>query len=464
MSVINKMLRDLDKRGGMAPREASARAREIESIPLPREKGPARMIVAGAIATIVVVAGALFLVPGLHFWEKPDVSAKVKLPVPTVTTPTITQAAPKVAAAPSTPLATNAVATESSPKESTATPAVAAQPAQAPAAAAESPKVAMAEPPKASATETAKVAAPEQAKATQAAPPKAATPEPAKTAQVAPPKAATPEPAKAPAPEPAKIAQAAPARAAVAEVAKVAPPEPAKAAVPEPAKVAIAITPAADPSVQGATRAPAPDTARSRISVDRQEKSISRAESAAAQYRIGGEWVTRGQVEPAMAAYAEALRLDPSHFAARQALVVLLLERGQMKEAQDLLREGVKVAPGNTSWTMLLARLQVEAGDAAGAVDTLEKGLPNAANQPEYRGFLATVLQMQSRHREAIAHYEASVRLAPDSGRWLTGLGISLEEEKRIPEARDAFRRALDTNTLGRDLQSFVERKLRQMQ
>ena len=450
MSVINKMLRDLDKRGGMAPRDPTARAREMEPIPLPRETGPNRMVAAGAIAAIVVVAaaGALFFVPALRFWEKPDVAAKIKLPAPVVATPTTPQAAPKIAAAPVAPPVTNTVAPESPAKEATPAPTVAAQPAQAPSAAAELPKVVVAESPKASTTEPAKIA----------------TPEPARTAQVAAPKAATPDPAKAAVAEPAKIAQAAPAKVAVAEVAKVATPEPPKVSAPEPAKPAIVMTPIVDPIPQVATRPPAPDTGRSRISVDRQEKSITRAESAAAQYRTGGEWVTRGQVEPAMAAYAEALRLDPSHFAARQALVVLLLERGQMKEAQDTLHEGVRVAPGNTSWTMLLARLQVEASDAAGAADTLEKGLPSAANQAEYRGFLATVLQMQSRHREAIAHYEAAVRLAPDSGRWLTGLGISLEEEKRIPEARDAFRRALDTNTLGRDLQSFVERKLRQLQ
>jgi MSHA biogenesis protein MshN len=71
---------------------------------------------------------------------------------------------------------------------------------------------------------------------------------------------------------------------------------------------------------------------------------------------------------------------------------------------------------------------------------------------------------MQSRHREAIAHYEASLRVVPESARWLTGLAISLEEEKRLTEARDAYRRALAAGGLPRDLEAYAERKVKQLQ
>jgi MSHA biogenesis protein MshN len=137
--------------------------------------------------------------------------------------------------------------------------------------------------------------------------------------------------------------------------------------------------------------------------------------------------------------------------------------RGRGAEAQGVLREGLAALPENTAWAMLLARLQVEGGDKAGALATLDGALPYAKNRPDYHAFVGTVLQMQGRHKEAIAHYEISVRLSPESGRWLTGLAISLEEEQRLPEAREAYQRALATNTLAPDLRTFVERKLRQL-
>jgi len=174
--------------------------------------------------------------------------------------------------------------------------------------------------------------------------------------------------------------------------------------------------------------------------------------------------MNQGRVELALGTYASVLRLDPKHVAARQTMVVLLMERGRMAEAQSVLRDGLLALPDHTAWAMLLARIQVEAGNAAGALETLESALPYAKDRPDYHAFVGTVLQMQGRHKEAIAHYEIAVRLSPGSGRWLTGLAISLEEEKRVPEARDAYSRALATRTLGQDLQAFVERKLGQLQ
>jgi MSHA biogenesis protein MshN len=173
--------------------------------------------------------------------------------------------------------------------------------------------------------------------------------------------------------------------------------------------------------------------------------------------------MNQGRAEPAIDAYAGALRFDPKHAAARQALVALLMGRGRGAEAQGVLREGLAALPDNTAWAMLLARLQVEGGDKAGALATLDGALPYAKNRSDYHAFVGTVLQLLGRHKEAIAYYEIAVRLSPDSGRWLTGLAISLEEEKRLPEAREAYQRALATNTLGPDLRAFIERKLGQL-
>jgi len=213
----------------------------------------------------------------------------------------------------------------------------------------------------------------------------------------------------------------------------------------------------------GKVAAPAPDAPKGSISIERQDRDASRPERASAEYRNGLELMNQGRVELAFDAYLNAVRLDPKHAAARQALIALLMGRGRTAEAQGVLREGLAALPENTAWAMLLARMQVEGGDRAGALATLDGALPYAKNQPDYHAFVATLLQMQGRHKEAIAHYDIAVRLSPASGRWLTGLAISLEEDKRLPEAREAYQRALATNTLAPDLRAFVDRKLAQL-
>ena len=93
----------------------------------------------------------------------------------------------------------------------------------------------------------------------------------------------------------------------------------------------------------------------------------------------------------------------------------------------------------------------------------MQKSAPAAQSNPEYAARLAGLLQRQARHKEAIENYQAALRLAPGSGVWLMGLGISLHALNRSGEAQDAFRRARATNTLNPELQAFVDQRLKQL-
>lgn len=210
-----------------------------------------------------------------------------------------------------------------------------------------------------------------------------------------------------------------------------------------------------------ADSAPAGDSV---VSVGRGKPAQSLSATVAQDYRSALETMNQGHAEQAIKAFAGVLRLDPKHLAARQSLVFLLTQRGQTGEAQTILREGLTLIPENAAWAMLLARMQAGANDAASALETLDKTLPHARNRADYHALFGTVLQMLSRHQDAITHYQIAVRIEPQAGRWLAGLGISLDEQKRLPEAREAFQRALATRSLDGELQAFVERKLKLLQ
>ena len=80
-----------------------------------------------------------------------------------------------------------------------------------------------------------------------------------------------------------------------------------------------------------------------------------------------------------------------------------------------------------------------------------------------YLGVMATLMQMQGRHADAVGYYQAATRISPEAGRWLIGLGLSLEELQRPLEAKDAYVRARDTGKLAREHQALVDQKLRQL-
>jgi len=190
----------------------------------------------------------------------------------------------------------------------------------------------------------------------------------------------------------------------------------------------------------------------------RQESGAQRAEG---EYRHALSALQDGRMTEAVAALEQALKLDPTHDAARQTLVGLLIEAKHSEEAIRYLQAGLALDPRQPALAMLLARLQIEGG--GNGIDTLLRTLPYAGHNADYHAFLAGALQRAQRHREAAEQYQAALRAAPGNGVWWMGLGMSLQAERRNAEALDAFQRARASGALSAELQAFVERRLQQL-
>jgi MSHA biogenesis protein MshN len=192
-------------------------------------------------------------------------------------------------------------------------------------------------------------------------------------------------------------------------------------------------------------------------------KQVSPVQQADAEFRKAAALMQQGRIDDALAGYKAALRLDAGHDAARQALVALLLKGKHGADAEHVLQDRLNSKPDHIGFTMMLARLQVERGAIAEATATLEKALPYANSQADYHAFLAALLQRQDHNDEAIAHYQTALQFAPNNGNWLMGYGIALQAAKRNAEAKDAFKHALDTQTLSPELQAFIKKKIEEL-
>ena len=190
----------------------------------------------------------------------------------------------------------------------------------------------------------------------------------------------------------------------------------------------------------------------------RQETGAQRAEG---EYRRALASLQEGRMNETVASLEQALKYEPTHEAARQTLVGLLIEANRTDEAMRQLQLGLTLDARQPAMAMLLARLQIERG--GNGIDTLTRTLPYAGNDADYRAFLAAALARQQRHREAAEQYQQAVRAMPSNGVWWMGLGISLQAEKRNGEALDAFQRARASGGLSQELQGFVERRIQQL-
>lgn len=389
MSLINRMLQDLDARAGQPG--AAPLPTDIRAVPPPERSLPWKRVAVAAGAALAL--GALGLAGWRVLGQKPapivPQTAPAALSAPPV--PPVLVAGPAAALAPAPVVA---IEIPVPPRQDDASPAAAAVNADTPAAAEPSPRTQV-------------------------------------RTQV-----------RAPAP-------AAPAAKAVRPAARKVEKKQPEAAPTAPAKKDRAGAPKA---VAGAPAAAA--SARS----GRVETAAQRAENA---YRRALASLEDGRVTEAMSQLEAALKADPRHEASRQTLVSLLIEAKRPDEAIRQLGAALALDPRQPAMAMLMARLQVERGSPG--IDTLLRTLPYAAGNGDYHAFLAGMLAREGRHREAAEYYGVALRTAPQNGVWWMGLGLSLQAEKRNPEAAGAFRKALDSGSLSAELQGFVERKLKQL-
>ena len=192
-----------------------------------------------------------------------------------------------------------------------------------------------------------------------------------------------------------------------------------------------------------------------------QLKKVSPQQRAENEFNKANQAVREGRTNDALAGYESALLADPTYKPARRAWAGLLVSLKRNIEAEPVLQRGLKRDSHDTGFAMLLARLQVERGDVPLALETLQKTLPYAGEQADYQSFVAALQQRQGNHDEAVAHYQTALKLSPNNGLWLMGMGISLQALQRKEEARDAYQRALATNSLSAQLQAYVQQKLK---
>lgn len=184
-------------------------------------------------------------------------------------------------------------------------------------------------------------------------------------------------------------------------------------------------------------------------------------DAADIEYRKAMVAVRQGTIADAVVGLEAALRLDPRHVAARQALLSVWVEQGRWREAQALAIAGLTLDPGQTGWAMAAARLQLEQGQPADAEATMSRHQAYARQSADYQAFHGLLLQKLQRPRDAIARYQAALALRPGEGRWWYGLATALIQDQQAVEARAAFEKALAAGNLPPELTAAVEQRLR---
>lgn len=196
-------------------------------------------------------------------------------------------------------------------------------------------------------------------------------------------------------------------------------------------------------------------------SIEKRMATQSPTQRAQALYRQGLELIGSGHGRQALERLLEALKLDAGLNPARIHAASLLLEQGRGAEAEALARDGLAMSTDDPQLPTLLARLMADRGDSAGALAMLGRSERLAADG---FGLRAGLRAQQGDFRRALPDYEQAVRLQPGNSLWWLGLGVALEAEGRLPQARQVYARAQAIGLGRHDLNTFVDQKLQSLE
>jgi len=148
-------------------------------------------------------------------------------------------------------------------------------------------------------------------------------------------------------------------------------------------------------------------------------------------------------LDRAIAAYREAIRLKPSLTAYHASLGEALAENGQLDEAIAAYREAIRLKPDWAGAYHLLGLAFFERGFLDEAVATCREAIRLSPDWAVAHYNLGNTLRKKGLLDEAIAAYHEAIRLKPDLAEAYHNVGIVLDDKGLLDEAITAYREAI---------------------
>jgi len=165
--------------------------------------------------------------------------------------------------------------------------------------------------------------------------------------------------------------------------------------------------------------------------------------NAAAAYELAGLRFAQGDLEGAIAAYSDSLRLDPRNAAAGNNLGVALIKAGRFEEAIGALEAALAVRPAYARALTNLGKALREAARPGDAISRLREALASEPNHVPALVNLGDALAAIGELDAAEQALETAIRLNPGMVEAHMTLGIVHLQAERLPESLAALHTAV---------------------
>ncbi|UJF21986.1 tetratricopeptide repeat protein [Shewanella sp. OMA3-2] len=213
---------------------------------------------------------------------------------------------------------------------------------------------------------------------------------------------------------------------------------------------------------QGANNRPASQQAvASNMKVT--EVTLTKAQLAKVLFQKAQVAEKEKRLSDASSGYLEAIILDPSLHSARKQLVGIYYAQNNVNTAIRLLESGVGMFPSHWEFYLIKANIENALQEYSTALQSLSYIDDNSGYVKDKWVFQGEVAQKVAQYSLAESAYRSLLTLESTQAKWWMGLAYALDSQQQYAKAAEAYRSALNYPGLSNTAIEFVEQRLAQL-
>lgn len=169
------------------------------------------------------------------------------------------------------------------------------------------------------------------------------------------------------------------------------------------------------------------------------------------------------RLSDASSGYLEAIILDPSFHAARKQLVSIYYAQNNANTAIRLLESGLGMFPSHWEFYLIKANIENALQEYRAALQSLSYIDDSSHFVKDKWAFQGEIAQKIAQYDLAESAYRSLLTLESTQARWWMGLAYALDSQQQYAKAAEAYRSALNYPGLSNTAIEFVEQRLVQL-
>jgi len=171
-----------------------------------------------------------------------------------------------------------------------------------------------------------------------------------------------------------------------------------------------------------------------------------------------------GDKEAAKQLFTKVLAFDKQHDLSREKLAAILYGEQRTQSAVNLLQEGLSISPEYTNFRLMLARIYLKNKNKPQAYYYLKPHRPEVAGNVDYYALLAGLAQSLDDLDSALMAYKTLTEHEPNRAKWWLGLGITADKAKQVTLALMAYHTAQNMGQLSASSRNYINARITQLE